>query len=282
MDPHHHRPPGAIGRRSPDIEGEAVLGVLVGLPTEGELDQAGRLGGDRPEPVALLHPRPSGYRARRPPAAPALGRAGIGNTREGPVAVPLDASDPATSDLDHPVHQCALQLSGRIADDSGNLSSSAASMPWHRTRLVRSRSKSGGEQHFHLFQPMGRENSVSKVASVRAGRPTAPDRWRGLIIGVDGRRRVEADRGRRRRSGLSVIALCSAVLLGLAIGPGTAGATGTSTTATRHLALPVPHGHGTGSRRHVRRTGPDQRHRGTGGQAGGPDLPRAGGARPGR
>jgi cell wall-associated NlpC family hydrolase len=86
---------------------------------------------------------------------------------------------------------------------------------------------------------MGRENSVSKVASVRAGRSTVPTRSRVLSVGADGRRRVEADRGRRRRSGLTVMALCSAVLLGLAIGPGTAGATGTGGTAGTSPAVTV-------------------------------------------
>ena len=107
-------------------------------------------------------------RARRSPPAATFGGTGIGNAGERPVTVPLDASDPATPDLDDPVPQCALQLSGRVADVSGNLSSSTAALPQHEPRHVLSSRKTSGDQHFHLVQPMGRERSVTEGASVPA------------------------------------------------------------------------------------------------------------------
>ena len=77
------------------------------------------------------------------------------------------------------------------------------SCPWHGQRLVRSSRKTSGDQHFHPFQPMGRESSVHKW--LRSGpddrRPpkvarSASDARRAA------RRRWRPDRGRRVGSGL--------------------------------------------------------------------------------
>ncbi len=125
------------GRRSPSRPGVQTLRLRQssdcssGSAPEGQVDQARGLGGDGPEPVAEPDPGPrlggvAGGRNRRRSGR----RGGIGDAGERPEIPAADPLHPAAPDLDHSVHDSALQFDGRAADTTSNLPS------WDRQSVV--------------------------------------------------------------------------------------------------------------------------------------------------
>ena len=121
VNPHHHGPLAAIAGRRPDVQVEAVFGLLTQGAAEQRLNLCRRLRADGPETRGIPHAGPGGRPFRGAPAQRPDRRFCVRNALEGEEVALPQTGEPTAGRLDDNIFHFAGGAIHRISFGVGKL-----------------------------------------------------------------------------------------------------------------------------------------------------------------